>query len=90
MRNLFVKKLYLWPRFHVDINSCLEQFHVSLMPKDCNAIFIVKEPLAHHLQLSYIKQKFCIHYNNQMYSIFSFYHLFAIDSLLSACALLLL
>ncbi|XP_076044470.1 DNA repair endonuclease XPF mei-9 [Oratosquilla oratoria] len=23
MRNLFVKKLYLWPRFHADINTCL-------------------------------------------------------------------
>lgn len=25
MRNLFVKKLYLWPRFHMDINACLEK-----------------------------------------------------------------
>ncbi|XP_071518364.1 DNA repair endonuclease XPF-like [Panulirus ornatus] len=25
MRNLFVKKLYLWPRFHMDVNACLEQ-----------------------------------------------------------------
>lgn len=24
MRNLFVKKLYLWPRFHMDVNACLE------------------------------------------------------------------
>ncbi|XP_042856458.1 DNA repair endonuclease XPF-like [Penaeus japonicus] len=25
MRNLFVKKLYLWPRFHMDVNACLER-----------------------------------------------------------------
>ncbi|XP_047494472.1 DNA repair endonuclease XPF-like [Penaeus chinensis] len=25
MRNLFVKKLYLWPRFHMDVNACLEK-----------------------------------------------------------------
>ncbi|KAK4314835.1 hypothetical protein Pmani_013905 [Petrolisthes manimaculis] len=25
MRNLFVKKLYLWPRFHMDVDTCLEQ-----------------------------------------------------------------
>ncbi|XP_008072787.1 DNA repair endonuclease XPF isoform X2 [Carlito syrichta] len=39
MRNLFVKKLYLWPRFHVAVNSFLEQhkpevveIHVSMTP----------------------------------------------------------
>ncbi|XP_068100819.1 DNA repair endonuclease XPF isoform X2 [Hyperolius riggenbachi] len=37
MRNLFVKKLYLWPRFHVSVNSFLEkhkpevvELHVSM------------------------------------------------------------
>ncbi|XP_060028920.1 DNA repair endonuclease XPF isoform X2 [Erinaceus europaeus] len=39
MRNLFVRKLYLWPRFHVSVNSFLEQhkpevveIHVSMTP----------------------------------------------------------
>ncbi|KAG8432939.1 hypothetical protein GDO86_017269 [Hymenochirus boettgeri] len=39
MRNLFVKKLYLWPRFHVSINSFLDrhkpeviELHVSMTP----------------------------------------------------------
>ncbi|XP_003417763.2 DNA repair endonuclease XPF isoform X1 [Loxodonta africana] len=39
MRNLFVKKLYLWPRFHVAVNSFLEQhkpevveIHVAMTP----------------------------------------------------------
>ncbi|KAM4819997.1 DNA repair endonuclease XPF [Thomomys bottae] len=39
MRNLFVRKLYLWPRFHVAVNSFLEQhkpevveIHVALTP----------------------------------------------------------
>ncbi|MBN3288255.1 XPF endonuclease, partial [Polyodon spathula] len=39
MRNLFVKKLFLWPRFHVAVNSFLErhkpdvvELHVSLTP----------------------------------------------------------
>ncbi|XP_043416439.1 DNA repair endonuclease XPF isoform X2 [Prionailurus bengalensis] len=39
MRNLFVGKLYLWPRFHVAVNSFLEQhkpevveIHVSMTP----------------------------------------------------------
>ncbi|KAJ8786666.1 hypothetical protein J1605_006155 [Eschrichtius robustus] len=39
MRNLFVRKLYLWPRFHVAVNSFLEQhkpevveIHVSMTP----------------------------------------------------------
>ncbi|XP_031218889.1 DNA repair endonuclease XPF isoform X1 [Mastomys coucha] len=39
MRSLFVKKLYLWPRFHVAVNSFLEQhkpevveIHVSMTP----------------------------------------------------------
>ncbi|XP_043945344.1 DNA repair endonuclease XPF [Protopterus annectens] len=39
MRNLFVRKLYLWPRFHVSVNSFLEQhkpevveLHASLTP----------------------------------------------------------
>nr|XP_004652331.1 DNA repair endonuclease XPF [Jaculus jaculus] len=39
MRNLFVKKLYLWPRFHVAVHSFLEQhkpevveIHVSMTP----------------------------------------------------------
>ncbi|XP_039630424.1 DNA repair endonuclease XPF [Polypterus senegalus] len=39
MRNLFVKKLLLWPRFHAAVNSCLErhkpevvELHVSLTP----------------------------------------------------------
>ncbi|XP_045109312.1 DNA repair endonuclease XPF-like isoform X3 [Portunus trituberculatus] len=31
MRNLFVKKLYLWPRFHVDVNTCLEKFHPEVV-----------------------------------------------------------
>ncbi|CAL4163525.1 unnamed protein product, partial [Meganyctiphanes norvegica] len=26
MRNLFVKKLYLWPRFQVDVKTCLEKY----------------------------------------------------------------
>ncbi|XP_070562512.1 DNA repair endonuclease XPF-like isoform X2 [Ptychodera flava] len=25
MKNLFVKKLYLWPRFHVEVNACMEK-----------------------------------------------------------------
>nr|XP_056722261.1 DNA repair endonuclease XPF [Euleptes europaea] len=39
MRNLFVRKLYLWPRFHVAVHSFLEQhkpevveLHVSMTP----------------------------------------------------------
>uniref|UniRef100_A0A672TTR1 DNA repair endonuclease XPF n=2 Tax=Strigops habroptila TaxID=2489341 RepID=A0A672TTR1_STRHB len=39
MRNLFVKKLYLWPRFHIAVNSFLEkhkpevvEIHVSMTP----------------------------------------------------------
>ncbi|XP_069342205.1 DNA repair endonuclease XPF [Eulemur rufifrons] len=39
MRNLFVRKLYLWPRFHIAVNSFLEQhkpevveIHVSMTP----------------------------------------------------------
>ncbi|KAI5212300.1 Dna Repair Endonuclease Xpf [Manis pentadactyla] len=39
MRNLFIRKLYLWPRFHVAVNSFLEQhkpevveIHVSMTP----------------------------------------------------------
>ncbi|KAM4698050.1 DNA repair endonuclease XPF [Rhinophrynus dorsalis] len=39
MRNLFVKKLYLWPRFHVSVNSFLEkhkpevvELHISMTP----------------------------------------------------------
>ncbi|KAM4631738.1 DNA repair endonuclease XPF [Discoglossus pictus] len=39
MRNLFVRKLYLWPRFHVSVNSFLEkhkpevvELHVSMTP----------------------------------------------------------
>nr|XP_027796741.1 DNA repair endonuclease XPF [Marmota flaviventris] len=39
MRNLFVKKLHLWPRFHVSVHSFLEQhkpevveIHVSMTP----------------------------------------------------------
>ncbi|KAM6250071.1 DNA repair endonuclease XPF [Porphyrio hochstetteri] len=39
MRNLFVRKLYLWPRFHIAVNSFLEkhkpevvEIHVSLTP----------------------------------------------------------
>ncbi|KAE8579766.1 hypothetical protein XENTR_v10024177 [Xenopus tropicalis] len=39
MRNLFVKKLYLWPRFHVSVNSFLDkhkpevvELHVSMTP----------------------------------------------------------
>lgn len=39
MRNLFVKKLYLWPRFQVSVNTALErhkpevvELHVSLTP----------------------------------------------------------
>uniref|UniRef100_A0A8C0WEU8 DNA repair endonuclease XPF n=1 Tax=Castor canadensis TaxID=51338 RepID=A0A8C0WEU8_CASCN len=39
MRNLFVRKLYLWPRFHVAVHSFLEQhkpevveIHVSMTP----------------------------------------------------------
>ncbi|NWI18717.1 XPF endonuclease, partial [Crypturellus soui] len=40
MRNLFVKKLYLWPRFHITVNSFLEkhkpevvELHVSMTPR---------------------------------------------------------
>ncbi|NWJ01581.1 XPF endonuclease, partial [Crypturellus undulatus] len=40
MRNLFVKKLYLWPRFHITVNSFLEkhkpevvEIHVSMTPR---------------------------------------------------------
>ncbi|NWX83058.1 XPF endonuclease, partial [Nothoprocta pentlandii] len=40
MRNLFVRKLYLWPRFHIAVNSFLEkhkpevvEIHVSMTPK---------------------------------------------------------
>ncbi|XP_077981125.1 DNA repair endonuclease XPF-like [Glandiceps talaboti] len=25
MKNLFVRKLYLWPRFHVEVNACMEK-----------------------------------------------------------------
>uniref|UniRef100_A0A8C0JB99 ERCC excision repair 4, endonuclease catalytic subunit n=1 Tax=Chelonoidis abingdonii TaxID=106734 RepID=A0A8C0JB99_CHEAB len=39
MRNLFVRKLYLWPRFHIAVNSFLEkhkpevvEIHVSMTP----------------------------------------------------------
>ncbi|XP_068610798.1 DNA repair endonuclease XPF [Brachionichthys hirsutus] len=39
MRNLFVKKLYLWPRFHASVNAALDkhkpevvELHVSLTP----------------------------------------------------------
>ncbi|XP_043568043.1 DNA repair endonuclease XPF isoform X1 [Chiloscyllium plagiosum] len=39
MRNLFVRKLYLWPRFHIAVGSCLDrhkpeviELHVSLTP----------------------------------------------------------
>ncbi|NWW45187.1 XPF endonuclease, partial [Pedionomus torquatus] len=39
MRSLFVKKLYLWPRFHIAVNSVLEkhkpevvEIHVSMTP----------------------------------------------------------
>ncbi|KAM8934621.1 DNA repair endonuclease XPF [Pelodytes ibericus] len=39
MRNLFVRKLYLWPRFHVSVNSFLEkhkpevvELHISMTP----------------------------------------------------------
>ncbi|XP_066432304.1 DNA repair endonuclease XPF [Eleutherodactylus coqui] len=39
MRNLFVKKLYLWPRFHVSVNSFLEkqkpevvELHITMTP----------------------------------------------------------
>ncbi|XP_069503931.1 DNA repair endonuclease XPF isoform X2 [Ambystoma mexicanum] len=39
MRNLFIRKLYLWPRFHAAINSCLEkhkpevvELHISMTP----------------------------------------------------------
>ncbi|NXA54825.1 XPF endonuclease, partial [Nothocercus julius] len=40
MRNLFVRKLYLWPRFHIAVNSFLEkhkpevvEIHVSMTPR---------------------------------------------------------
>ncbi|KYM86435.1 DNA repair endonuclease XPF, partial [Atta colombica] len=40
MKTLFVKKLYLWPRFHVTINNCLSknepdviELHVHITPK---------------------------------------------------------
>ncbi|XP_025904852.1 DNA repair endonuclease XPF [Nothoprocta perdicaria] len=40
MRSLFVRKLYLWPRFHIAVNSFLEkhkpevvEIHVSMTPK---------------------------------------------------------
>lgn len=39
MRNLFVRKLYLWPRFHVSVNSFLEkqkpevvELHITMSP----------------------------------------------------------
>nr|XP_045584995.1 DNA repair endonuclease XPF-like isoform X2 [Procambarus clarkii]XP_045585004.1 DNA repair endonuclease XPF-like isoform X2 [Procambarus clarkii] len=39
MRNLFVKKLYLWPRFHMDVTACLEkckpevvELHLQMTP----------------------------------------------------------
>ncbi|KAM4024933.1 DNA repair endonuclease XPF-like isoform 2-T2 [Anomaloglossus baeobatrachus] len=39
MRNLFVRKLYLWPRFHVSVNSFLEnqkpevvELHITMTP----------------------------------------------------------
>ncbi|CAH2306930.1 DNA repair endonuclease XPF [Pelobates cultripes] len=39
MRNLFVRKLYLWPRFHISVNSFLEkhkpevvELHISMTP----------------------------------------------------------
>ncbi|XP_077172572.1 DNA repair endonuclease XPF [Paroedura picta] len=42
MRNLFVRKLYLWPRFHVAVHSFLEQhkpevveLHVNMTPAMC-------------------------------------------------------
>ena len=30
MKNLFVKKLFLWPRFHASIVACLEQHKVTV------------------------------------------------------------
>ena len=39
MRNLFVRNLYLWPRFHADVSSCLKEctpsvteLHLELTP----------------------------------------------------------
>ncbi|KAK3599865.1 hypothetical protein CHS0354_022437 [Potamilus streckersoni] len=31
MRNLFVRSLFLWPRFHVNVASCLEQHKVDVI-----------------------------------------------------------
>ncbi|XP_068247046.1 DNA repair endonuclease XPF [Palaemon carinicauda] len=40
MRNLFVKRLYLWPRFHMDVSTCLErckpeviELHLKMTPQ---------------------------------------------------------
>ena len=30
MKNLYVKKLFLYPRFHVDIESALDKFKVNI------------------------------------------------------------
>ncbi|KAG0721240.1 DNA repair endonuclease XPF [Chionoecetes opilio] len=43
MRNLFVKKLYLWPRFHMDISSCLEKFHPEVVELHLSMTTTVKE-----------------------------------------------
>lgn len=43
MRNLFVKKLYLWPRFHVDINTCLERFHPEVVELHLSMTSAMKE-----------------------------------------------
>ena len=31
MRNLFVRNLYLWPRFHADVSCCLKECTPSVM-----------------------------------------------------------
>ncbi|XP_063879527.1 DNA repair endonuclease XPF-like isoform X2 [Scylla paramamosain] len=43
MRNLFVKKLYLWPRFHVDVNTCLEKFHPEVVELHLSVTPAMKE-----------------------------------------------
>lgn len=31
MKTLFVPKLYLWPRFHLDVKSSLDKINVMLL-----------------------------------------------------------
>ena len=38
MKALFVKKLYLWPRFHALVNSSLEQHKVRTLYQYCDML----------------------------------------------------